>query len=136
MPRTFTPHDHARLIWPSRPCFWSQSTGFVFDDGQPAPTEAEFAATEAQAKSLFAQEQAPVKTWPTVAEFNAEFTKDEKKAIIRAARQDDDLALLDREMLSWRGQVWANDARVLAGLDALVAARILTTQRRSEILSP
>jgi hypothetical protein len=134
MPRPFTPHDHVRLIW-QRPCRWGKD-GFTFDDGLPPPTDAEFAATEAQAKTLFAQEQAPVKTWATVAEFNAEFTPDEKKAIIRASRQNDDLALLDRELLSWRSEVWASDPRILEGLDALVTARILTTQRRSEILSP
>jgi hypothetical protein len=51
--------DHIRLIWPNRR-FTLCGDALTFEDGQPAPTEAELAATLAQAEELLeAEQQAP-----------------------------------------------------------------------------
>jgi hypothetical protein len=48
---------HLRLIWPNRR-FTLCGDALTFEDGQPAPTEAELAATLTQAQALLAAEQA------------------------------------------------------------------------------
>lgn len=54
---SISPADIVRLVWPSRPFSWDGST-FVFDDGQPAPSDEDMQAAEAQALVLLAAEQA------------------------------------------------------------------------------
>ena len=73
------------------------------------------------------------KIWTTVADFYAEFTGTEKYLIqsstvpaILVARGD---------LAMWRGDVWSDNADVLAGLDAMVTAGVLTAERRAEILA-
>lgn len=74
-----------------------------------------------------------VKVWPSKAEFWAEFTAPEKAAIITSS--DIGIRLLDKELTMWTATVRADDARILAGLTALTAAGILTTERSTAILS-
>lgn len=134
MLREFTIQDHVRLAF-GRP-FVSDNNNikdFKFDDGLPPPKPSELRATEVEARQKFAIEMAN-KVWHSVAEFNAEFTQDEKKKIIKATRTNDDLAILDRELMAWRYDVHANDPRIIGGLDMLVAANIITSQRKQQIL--
>jgi hypothetical protein len=73
------------------------------------------------------------KVWPTVADFWAEFTSSEQIAIIDST--DSNIRLLLEALRMWRGEVWSDDSRVTNGLDALVAAGIITTERRQEIIT-
>jgi hypothetical protein len=98
----------------------------------PPPTEAELDATRAAAEAWLEQEAAYSKVWPDVAEFNAELTHDEKYAILTST--DPAIKFLDRELAMWRGEVHANDARVISGLEALELAGVIDTTRRNEIL--
>ena len=74
-----------------------------------------------------------VKAWPSKAEFWAEFTDAEKAEIITSS--DIGIKMLDKELTMWTATVRADDARILAGLAALTAAGILTTERSTAILS-
>jgi hypothetical protein len=73
------------------------------------------------------------KVWPTVADFWAEFTSSEQIVIIDST--DSNIRLLLEALRMWRGEVWSDDPRVTNGLDALVAAGIITTERRQEIIT-
>ena len=74
-----------------------------------------------------------VKVWPTKSEFWAELTDTEKAGIITCP--DVGIKLLDKELTMWTATVRADDARILAGLTALVTAGILSESRKTEILS-
>jgi hypothetical protein len=74
-----------------------------------------------------------VKTWPSKAEFWAEFSDEEKAAIITSANIG--IRMLDKELTMWTATVRADDTRILAGLSALTSAGILTTERSTAILS-
>ena len=73
------------------------------------------------------------KVWLTVADFWAEFTSSEQIVIIDST--DSNIRLLLEALRMWRGEVWSDDPRVTNGLDALVAAGIITTERRQEIIT-
>lgn len=74
-----------------------------------------------------------VKSWPSKSEFWAEFTQEEKAGIITSTNIG--IRMLDKELTMWTTTVRADDARILAGLSALTAAGILTTERSTAILS-
>lgn len=75
----------------------------------------------------------PVPSW-TPLEFLERFTRQERAAIRAAALQSDDLAdWLD--LLRASTEVRADDARAVAGLQALADAGLITAARRDEILS-
>ena len=74
-----------------------------------------------------------VKTWPSKAEFWAEFTTAEKLAILDSTIPG--IRLLDKELTMWSGQVMSDDGRIEEGLSALVAVGILTAARKTEILA-
>ena len=73
------------------------------------------------------------KIWPTVADFWNEFSAAEQLAIISSNIAE--IKLLDRQLLIWPGQVWSDDERVIAGMNALVNANIISEIRKSEILA-
>ena len=73
------------------------------------------------------------KVWRDKADFWNEFTSSEQLAIMDSTISD--IRLLDRQLVVWSGEIWSDDARVLNGLDALVIAAIITSQRKAEILS-
>ena len=73
------------------------------------------------------------KTWPTVADFYAEFTPAEKYLIQSSVIPS--IVVARGDLAMWRGDVWSDNADVLAGLDAMVAAGVLTAERRAEILA-
>jgi hypothetical protein len=48
---------------------------------------------------------------------------------------DPTIAALRLLLASWDGEVWSDDPRVIAGLDALEVANIISATRRAEILA-
>jgi hypothetical protein len=73
------------------------------------------------------------KVWATSARYLTEFNLQEMAAI--SLSPDPTIAALRLLMSSWDGEVWSDDPRVIAGLDALEANQIIDATRRSEILS-
>lgn len=73
------------------------------------------------------------KTWPNVAAFLTAFTMPELAGI--SLSTDPTLAALRILLLSHPDEVWSDDPRILAGLDALVAAGVITKARRAEIVA-
>ncbi len=73
------------------------------------------------------------KTWPTKTEFWAEFTDSEKLAILDSTIPQ--IRLLDKELTMWSGSIVSTDARIIAGMSALVTAGILTEARSTAILT-
>ena len=73
------------------------------------------------------------KTWPTKTEFWAEFTDAEKLSILDSTIPQ--IRLLDKELTMWSGSIASTDARIIAGMSALVTAGILTEARSTAILS-
>lgn len=73
------------------------------------------------------------KVWPTSAKYLLEFTLPEMSAI--SLSTDPTIAALRLLLASWDGEVWSDDPRVIAGLDALEASQIINSTRRDEILS-
>ena len=74
------------------------------------------------------------KIWPSSADFWASFTDAEKLAILASTIAE--IVLLREELRLWTGEVWSDDTKVEAGLNGLVAAGILTTERKATILTP
>lgn len=104
-------------------------------DGKPAPTQTELDATREGAQAAWDALQQPAarKVWPSAAAFWESFTPTEQLAILSSAV--DEIRLLDRALVLWQGDLWSDDARVQQSLAALVAAGILTEERRAEILA-
>ena len=101
-------------------------------DPRPIPSEEEINAAWAEIEA----EQALVasrKIWPTVADFYAEFDPTEKYLIQSSAIPS--IVVARGDLAMWRGEVWSDNSDVLAGLDAMVKAKILTAARRAEILA-
>lgn len=73
------------------------------------------------------------KVWATSARYLLEFTLPEMAAI--SLSTDPTIAALRLLMASWDGEVWSDDPRVVAGLDALEANGIIDAARRAEVLS-
>ena len=101
-------------------------------DARPVPSEA--AINEAWAEIEAAQALIDArKIWPTVADFYAEFPPTEKYLIQSSTIPA--IVVARGDLAMWRGDVWSDNADVLAGLDAMVKAKILTAARRAEILA-
>jgi len=73
------------------------------------------------------------KVWPTAARYLQEFTFSEMAAISLSA--DPTIAALRFLLASWDGEIWSDDPRVVAGLNAIELAQIIDSSRRAEILS-
>lgn len=73
------------------------------------------------------------RTWPTKTEFWAEFTDAEKLSILDSALPQ--IRLLDKELTMWSGSIVSTDARIIAGMAALVTAGVLTEARSTSILT-
>lgn len=102
-------------------------------DGLPPPTEAELDASRAAAEAAWNAAQNPPKVWPDTEQFLAEFTPPEMAKI--GLSMEPTIAGLRFLLSGWRSAVHSDDPRVQQGLDALVAAGILTTERKLSILS-
>ncbi len=122
----------------------SHEGGYVFSlnpsDGRtlgvPAvsPTSASASAVITDYLAHPAVTTAPVGHW-TPLDFMQRFTQGERLAIITAARAD---AVIEdfRSLLAASSEVRSDNADLLAGLDYLVAHSLLTTERRTAILTP
>lgn len=97
-------------------------------DGLPAPTQEELDATHDAALAYYN----PPKRWPDTEHFLAEFTLEEMAGI--GLSRDPTVAALYVLLSGWRSAVHADDPRVTQGIDALVAAGILTPERRAAII--
>lgn len=73
------------------------------------------------------------KIWPTVADFYAEFTPTEKYLIQSSVVPS--IVVARGDLAMWRGDVWSDNVDVVAGLDAMVAAGVLTAERKAAILA-
>ena len=73
-----------------------------------------------------------VKKWPTVAEFYAEFKPGEQYGIQTSESPAVVVAL--GQLTMWRGEVVADDSRIVAGMQALIDDGIISEARRDEIL--
>lgn len=73
------------------------------------------------------------KVWPNAMEFWNEFTDQEKQAVTTS--EDTLIKLVLEELRLSRGEIWSDDPRLGAGLDAAIAAQIITTERKIEILT-
>lgn len=72
------------------------------------------------------------KSWPSVAEFYGEFFDSE---IYRISTSGSPAVVVARDkLMAWRGEVLANDSRIVAGMSALIAAGIIDESRRDTIL--
>lgn len=96
----------------------------------PVWAQDEWIITDKTAEELAADAR---KVWATSARYLVEFTMPEMAAI--SLSTDPTIAALRLLMASWDGEVWSDDPRVVAGLDALEAQGIIGETRRSEILA-
>lgn len=101
-------------------------------DGLPPPTEAELDASHAAAEAAWNAAQNPPKRWPDAEQFMAEFQLPELAAI--SLSTEPIVAALRLMLSTWLSPVHSDDPRVQQGLDALVAAGILTSERRAAIV--
>jgi hypothetical protein len=108
---TLNGETYAGLIW--------------LDAPETKPTESELAEAWEQISS--------VKSWPSKAEFWAEFTNDEKAGIITSANIG--IRMLDKELTMWTATVRADDQRIIDGLTALASAGIISGARKTAILT-
>lgn len=98
---------------------------------KPIPT---WLADQLAGKDAFLAARHPAgKSWPSKAEFWAEFTDAEKVAILTST--DLSVRILDKELTMWTGIVLASDSRIIAGLDKLVELDIITEARKEEIVT-
>lgn len=73
------------------------------------------------------------KIWANTQAFITEFTLPEMAAI--SLSTDPTIAALRLLLASWDGEVWSDDPRVIAGLDALETAGIINLSRRNSVLN-
>lgn len=74
-----------------------------------------------------------IKIWPNVQQFIAEFTMDEKAAVSMST--DPTIAALRLELSTWFSEVHANDPRVVMGLEKMVELGMITTERKTQIIT-
>jgi hypothetical protein len=63
----------------------------------------------------------------------ASFTLAETASI--SISENTTIAALRLILATWQGEIWSDDPRIIAGLDALVESQIITTERRDAILA-
>lgn len=100
------------------------------DPVQTKPTEAELETAWRELQAAAAAR----KVWRNAQAFVAEFTPAEVAGIALSAAPV--VAAMRFKLTTWFGEIHSDDADVLAGLDALVEATILTPERRTQILTP
>ena len=101
-------------------------SGLVWlDTPETKPTESELGSAWEQI--------ATVKSWPSKAEFWAEFTNEEKAGIITSTNIG--IRMLDKELTMWTATVRADDQRIIDGLTALASAGIISGARKTAILT-
>ncbi len=129
---------------------WLGASNPKADDWQLVPAEPEYDA-ETQAAAVWGQGEWLVrdltadelaaktrKVWPDRGAFWAEFTIQEKAAILGNSGNPT-IGLVLEELRMWNGEVWSDDpnggGRVMMGLTALVGAGIISEERKAEVLA-
>lgn len=103
------------------------------DDFTPANDGSRMLESEAFAAGIpYAPPPSTVKAWPNVQAFMAEFTMEQKAAISLSTNPT--VAALRLELTTWFDSVRADDARVIAGMQALASLGIITETQRAAIL--
>lgn len=74
------------------------------------------------------------KVWGTAHDFLLAFTAAEQAAI--SLSTDAGVAALRLQLMTWPGQVWTDDPRIIGGMDAIVSAGIIDETRRTELMTP
>ena len=97
-------------------------------------SEESFRNSEAPVRTWREQEIEGRKIWENNTLYLQEFMLEEMAAISLSTNPT--IAALRLLLASWNGEVWSDDPRVVAGLDAIEAAGIINSERRSEILAP
>lgn len=126
--------DFASAILRCRPgALWSCGETYDsivwLDTEQTKPTEAELETAWQELRAAAAAR----KIWPNAQAFVAEFTPAEVAGIALSAAPT--VAAMRFKLTTWFGEIHSDNADVLAGLDALVEATILTPERRTQILA-
>lgn len=86
-----------------------------------------------QEEAEAARAAASRKIWTDSAAFLAEFSMEQIAAI--SLSTDPTIAALRLFMAAWKGEVWSDDPRVVAGLDACLSASIITQEQRAAIVA-
>lgn len=101
--------------------FWAASNAL------PEPTEGQIIAAQ---EAIIAARA--VKTWPDSGKFLEDWDNDERGALWNC--EDSEIGGLAVLLFGWKGEVRADDPRIVYGMNAVVDAGILTTERRDAIL--
>lgn len=102
---------------------------YIFTDGLPPPTEQELIDTYQDALTEY--ENSKIKIWNDTESFLSEFSLEEMASISLSVHPI--IAGLRLLLSCWKGQVFSNDPRVIAGLDALVQQGIISEDRKAAI---
>jgi hypothetical protein len=131
-----TIHDILSFAYPDRGGWTVHGNHIAAGDGGSVPTLEEIEShREAAEEDLAEKAEAIVarKIWHDSAHFLQSFSLAETAAI--SISSDSTIAALRLILATWRSEIWSDDPRIVAGLDALVAAQIITTQRREAIIA-
>lgn len=113
-----------------------ETVSIVAGDGGIVPTIEEIETYRIATEADLAQKDAVIaarKIWQDSAAFMASFTLAETASISISANTT--IAALRLILATWQGEIWSDDPRIIAGLDALVESQIITTERRDAILA-
>lgn len=120
-------HKAVALACPNRPFVLSPESydGLKMLDGGAKPTLQEL-------QQAWDTRPFDIKIWPTKTEFWAEFSDDEKTAIL--SNEHIGVKRLVNELQMWSYQVFSNDPRIISGISALVVLDLISPQRAEAIL--
>jgi hypothetical protein len=129
-------HDILAFAYPNRGGWTVDGDLITVGDGGSIPTLEEIESHREAAEEDLAEKAEAIaarKIWQDSAHFLESFTLAETAAI--SVSTDATIAALRLILATWGNEIWSDDARIVAGLDALVAAQIITTQRREAIIA-
>jgi hypothetical protein len=98
----------------------------------PLEAKAQAELVRAYASGDFFRWPAP-KVWPSRFDFFSEFTDAEKAASVLT--NDITARVLMATLQMWEGEVWSTNNDIITGLDAFVAAGVITAERKAQILA-
>lgn len=103
--------------------------GTVVSSGDPA-----YEAKVEEWIDIFLETPDDRKAWGNAHDFLLDFTGAEQAAI--SLSTDAGVAALRLQLMTWPGQVWTDDPRIIGGMDALVSAGIIDETRKTELMTP
>jgi hypothetical protein len=131
-----TIHDILSFAYPDRGGWTVHGDYIAAGDGGSIPTLEKIESHREAAEEDIAEKAEAIaarKIWQDSAHFLESFSLAETAAI--SISSDATIAALRLILATWGNEIWSDDARIVAGLDALVAAQIITTQRREAIIA-